>query len=106
MDGSEKPLLSLAEVQHVAKLARLRLSKAQLELYRRQLATVLEHVGRLKELDLSGVEPLAHPLEQSNRLDEDEVASAMPLEGLLRNAPAVQDRFLAVPKILEEGGGP
>lgn len=97
--------LSIEQVRHVAKLARLRLSEVLLQQYRIQLSSVLEYVAKLDELNLEGVEPLAHPTELTNRLDEDEVMPSMPLDALLRNAPAVQDRNLAVPKVLEDGDG-
>ena len=93
--------LSLDEVRHVAHLARLRLDDTQIEAYRSQLSTVLDHIATISGLNTEGVEPLAHPLDMTNRLADDEVAPAMPLEALLRNAPAVEDRFLAVPKVLE-----
>ena len=50
--------LTEKEVRHIAKLARLNLSAAQVELYRTQLSAVLEHVNKLAELDLEDVEPL------------------------------------------------
>ena len=95
-----RPPLTLEEVRHVAKLARLRLSEAQLEQYRTQLAAVLDHINKLSELVVEGVEPMAHPTEIVNRMDEDDVAPPMALEGLLRNAPAAEGRYLAVPKVL------
>ena len=97
--------LTTQQVKHVAKLARLRLSEAQVEQYRTQLSSILQYVAKLDELDLEGVEPLAHPTELTNRLDEDVVRESMPLEALLRNAPAIEDRYLAVPKVLEDTGG-
>jgi aspartyl-tRNA(Asn)/glutamyl-tRNA(Gln) amidotransferase subunit C len=93
--------LSIDEVRHVAKLARLALSDEQLESCRIQLSSVLEHIDMLGRLDLAGVEPMPRPMDAVNRLDEDEVSPPMPVEDLLRNAPAVEDRFLAVPKVLE-----
>jgi aspartyl-tRNA(Asn)/glutamyl-tRNA(Gln) amidotransferase subunit C len=92
--------LSLDQVRHVARLARLRLSDAELEIYRAQLAEVLAHLDTIAELDVSGVEPMAHPLDITNRLDNDEPRPSMPLDDLHRNAPAVENRFLAVPKVL------
>jgi aspartyl-tRNA(Asn)/glutamyl-tRNA(Gln) amidotransferase subunit C len=111
--GSAKPFtiqpmpepLTTQQVKHVAKLARLRLNDAQIEQYRTQLSSILSYVAKLDELDLENVEPLAHPTELTNRLDDDVVAPSMPLENLLRNAPAVEDRYLAVPKVLEDTGG-
>ena len=97
--------LSLSEVRHVAKLARLRLSDERLEEYRSQLSSILEHIAMLEELDVTGVEPMAHPRDITNRLAEDVVGEPMPLEALLANAPAVKDRFLAVPKVLDDEGG-
>ncbi|MHC4446994.1 MAG: Asp-tRNA(Asn)/Glu-tRNA(Gln) amidotransferase subunit GatC [Planctomycetota bacterium] len=98
--------LSLDEVRHVAKLARLRLEEEQLARYRSQLADVLDHIAKLNELDVEGVEPMAHPSDVTNRLAEDEVAPPMPVEALLANAPATEDHFLAVPKILGDGEEP
>lgn len=97
--------LTIDEVRHVAKLARLRLTDAELEEYRVQLSSVLDHIALLNELDLTDVEPMARPTDASNRFDEDNVAQPMSLEQLLANAPAVEDRYLAVPKVLADGGG-
>jgi aspartyl-tRNA(Asn)/glutamyl-tRNA(Gln) amidotransferase subunit C len=96
--------LSAEEVERLATLARLRLTPEEIESFRQQLSAVLEHVQRLATLDISGVEPMAHPLEIVNRMDEDEVAEPMPVEALLALAPAVEDRFLAVPKVVGAGG--
>ena len=63
--------LSIDEVRHVAKLARLRLTDEQLERYRGQLSAVLDHIAKLSELDVEGVEPMAHPSDLTNRLDDD-----------------------------------
>lgn len=98
--------LSLDEVRHVAKLARLRLTNEELEEYRSQLSAVLEHIAKLNELDVTGVGPMAHPSDVTNRLDEDVVGESMPVEQLLAIAPAVEGQFLAVPKVLGEEAGP
>ena len=97
-------MLSLDEVRHVAKLARLRLSDAELEQYRRELSSVLDHIARISELDVEGVEPLAHPVDLVNRLADDQPGESLPVEKVLALAPEVQDRYLAVPKVL--GGEP
>src|SRR5688572_8955253 len=65
------PALTLEQVQHVAKLARLKLSPQQLEQYRSQLSTVLEYVAKLNELDVRDVEPMAHPTDIMNRTEDD-----------------------------------
>jgi aspartyl-tRNA(Asn)/glutamyl-tRNA(Gln) amidotransferase subunit C len=102
---SQSESLDASAVRHVAKLARLRLSDDEVERFRTQLAAILGHISMLREIDVSDVEPMAHPLPMSNRLDDDVPSEAMPIEDLLRNAPAVEGRFLAVPKVLGEGGG-
>lgn len=102
MSARSRPPLSLEEVAHVAKLARLRLSQSHLQQYSTQLSAILDYIDKLNELDVTGVEPLAHPTGVTNRLDDDEVAAPMPIEHLLRNAPAIEDRYLAVPKVLTD----
>lgn len=97
-------MLSLDEVRHVAKLARLRLSDAELEQYRRELSSVLDHIARISELDVEGVEPLAHPVDLVNRLADDQPGESLPVEMVLAIAPEIEGRYLAVPKVL--GGEP
>jgi aspartyl-tRNA(Asn)/glutamyl-tRNA(Gln) amidotransferase subunit C len=91
--------LSAAQVAHVAKLARLEVAPGRIEEYR----TVLAHIAKLDAVDIAGAEPMAHPFESSNRLDDDEPVEGLPIEAILRNAPAAEGRFLAVPKVLAEG---
>ena len=95
--------LTAAQVTHVAKLARLEVSAERVEQYRTQLAAVLGHIAQLDAVDLAGVEPMAHPFESHNRLGEDVPVDGLPIEAVLMNAPAVEGRFLAVPKVLAEG---
>lgn len=95
--------LSIEQVRHVATLCRLQLSADQLESYRAQLSSILDHIAKLDELDVTDVEPLAHPAEMTNRLDEDQIENPMPIEQLFMNAPAVKAPYLAVPKVLTDG---
>ncbi|MHC4947190.1 MAG: Asp-tRNA(Asn)/Glu-tRNA(Gln) amidotransferase subunit GatC [Planctomycetota bacterium] len=97
--------LSMRQVRHVASLARLRLSDDELEQYRRELTTILDHIATLETLDVEGVEPMAHPAGATDRLDDDEVAPPLPTADLLANAPAAEGDLLAVPKILGDEGG-
>jgi aspartyl-tRNA(Asn)/glutamyl-tRNA(Gln) amidotransferase subunit C len=94
--------LTLDEVRHVAKLARLRLTDDQLQQYRSQLSTVLDHIAKLNELDVEGVEPMAHPGDLANRLDDDAVGEALDVEQVLALAPAIEAHYLAVPKVLTD----
>ena len=91
------------EVRKVARLSRLALADEMIPVYAEQLSTVLQHIQKLQELDVEGVDPMAHPLPIENRLDDDEPEPGMPVEALLENAPQVEADYIAVPKVLGEG---
>ena len=98
--------LSTDEVRRVARLARLDPGAADVERYCAQLATIIEYVAQISELDVQVVEPLTHPglpAAHANRLDHDDPQPALPLQALAKNAPAMEGPFLAVPKVI--GGG-
>ena len=85
------------EVLHVAALARLELSDEEVERFREQLSAILEAVGKVAELDLSGVEPTAHPLELANVWADDEPRPCLPVEDALANAPDRDGALFRVP---------
>jgi aspartyl-tRNA(Asn)/glutamyl-tRNA(Gln) amidotransferase subunit C len=97
--------LSSDQVRHVARLARLRLSNDQIEQFRAELSSVLDHVASLDEVDVTGVQPLSSPHDLAQRLAEDVIQESLPVETVLRAAPAVEDSFIAVPKVLEDKSG-
>jgi aspartyl-tRNA(Asn)/glutamyl-tRNA(Gln) amidotransferase subunit C len=99
---SEVHPLTTKETSHVARLARLDIAADRLEALRSQMAGVLGHVAKLKAIDVEGVEPMTTPFDHVNRLDADEPGPCLAIEDLLRNAPAVEGRYLAVPKVLAE----
>jgi aspartyl-tRNA(Asn)/glutamyl-tRNA(Gln) amidotransferase subunit C len=96
--------LSLEEVKHVAKLARLALDEEEIELFRRQLSDILTYIGKLNELDTSNVVPTSHVIDLSNVFREDEVRPGLSQEEALAGAPEAADGFFRVPKIIEERG--
>lgn len=102
LPAMSKDALTADAVAHVAKLARLELPADRIDTYRGQLEGVLEHVAKLRAIDVSGIEPMAYPFESTNRLAEDSISPSMPVDMLLMNAPAVEGRLLAVPKVLAE----
>ncbi len=81
----------------MARLARLELSEDELVRFAEQLSAILEAVGKVSELDLSGVEPTAHPLELSNVWAEDEPRPSLSADDALANAPDREDDFFRVP---------
>ncbi len=93
------------DVRQVARLSRLRLSEAQVAHFTDQLAAVLEYVGKLDELDLAGVEPLAHASDQASVMRDDVERPGLPPDVLLGSAPDRQDDFFKVPRVLGEGAG-
>ncbi len=89
--------ISRDEVVHVARLARLALTEEELDRFAGQLDAILEAVGKVAELDLSGVEPTLHPLALSNVWAEDEPRPCLSVEEALANAPAPEDGAFRVP---------
>ena len=92
--------LTIDAVRHVAKLARLAVPQEQLSALQHDLQAILGHISQLQSVNTDGLEPMAHPLTLTNRLGDDVPQPSMPIADLLRNAPAVQGDFLAVPKVL------
>lgn len=92
------------DISHVARLARLRLSEEELELYGRQCAELLDHVARIQAINTEGVEPTSHPLPMTNRFREDEVTPerVVDRDEALAQAPATEGAFYRVPPALEE----
>jgi aspartyl-tRNA(Asn)/glutamyl-tRNA(Gln) amidotransferase subunit C len=97
-----QPKIDAEQVRKVAKLARLELSDAEIEEFTGQLGAILEYVAKMGELDTAGVEPLAHCLPLSNVFRADEVRGSLGTDGTLANAPARDDPFFTVPKILDD----
>jgi aspartyl-tRNA(Asn)/glutamyl-tRNA(Gln) amidotransferase subunit C len=89
--------ISREQVLHVAELARLALTDAEVERLGEQLNAILEAVSKVSELDLSGVEPTSHPLDLVNAWREDEPRPSLSLEAALANAPAEEDGHFRVP---------
>jgi aspartyl-tRNA(Asn)/glutamyl-tRNA(Gln) amidotransferase subunit C len=85
------------EVLHVARLARLELTDDEVTKFQEQLSDILEAVSKVRELDLSGVPPTAHPLEIANAWAEDEPHACLPLDEVFANAPDREDDYFKVP---------
>ncbi len=97
------------DVRHIAKLARLKLSDAEIQDQTQKLAAVLQYIAKLEEVDVEGVEPMAHAMDMSNvlRQDEEDHGRWSP-QDILKNAPGRDESdgpFFSVPKVLGDGGG-
>ena len=93
--------LTLDEVEHIAELARLRLTPEEKERYREQLSAILDYAARLQELDTSGIPPTASVLPPRSVLRPDQTNPGLTLEELLRNAPETEADQFRVPPVLE-----
>lgn len=91
------------QVLHVARLSRLALSEDEVETMARELSGILEHVDRISELDLEGVEPTTHVVGLENVLRRDEPRPSWPREQMLEAAPDPDDGAFRVPSPQAEG---
>ncbi|MDP6559291.1 MAG: Asp-tRNA(Asn)/Glu-tRNA(Gln) amidotransferase subunit GatC [Candidatus Binatia bacterium] len=89
------------DVERVALLARLELSSEEKELFAEQLDKIFHHIEKLNQLDTENVEPLAHAVDIVNAFREDRVVNRPSTDSLLANAPAREENFFKVPKIIE-----
>ena len=93
--------LTLAEVEHIADLARLRLTEDEKARYRQQLSAILDYVVQLQALDTSGIAPTSSVLPARSVLRQDESRPGLATEALLSNAPQVDSDQFRVPPVLE-----
>lgn len=89
------------DVKYVAHLARIQLTPAEEQKLGAQLGHILGYVEKLKELDVSGVEPTAHAGRLVNVTRADEQRPSLPHDEAMRNAPAQANGLFVVPKIVE-----
>ena len=85
------------QVLHVARLARLELSEAEVEKMSSELSSILDHIEKISELDLEDVEPTSHVVEVENVLRADEPRESWPRERMLDLAPDPADGGFRVP---------
>ena len=90
-------MIDREQVLHVARLARLELSEADVERMAGELSAILEHVERISSLDLEGVEPTTHVVALENVLRPDEPRPSLPREVALEPAPDPDDGAFRVP---------
>lgn len=88
-------------VKRVAKLARIAISDERAESMRDELNTILGFVEQLSEVDVEGVEPMTSVIDMTMRRRGDEVTDGSKAEDVVANAPAGEDNFFMVPKVVE-----
>jgi aspartyl-tRNA(Asn)/glutamyl-tRNA(Gln) amidotransferase subunit C len=93
--------LTTEEVEYIAELARLKLSKEEINRFREQLSDILDYAARLQSLDTSGIAPTSSVLPERSVLRADEVQPSLSLKELLSNAPDTEKGQFRVPPVLE-----
>jgi len=89
------------DIQYVTHLARIALTPEEKEKLAAQLGGILGYIEKLKELDVTGVEPTAHAVPMVNITRADEICESLSHEDALRNAPRQATGLFIVPKIVE-----
>ena len=93
--------LSREEVEHIALLARLGLSEADVEKFSEQLSNILENFTALQQVDTTDVPPTSHALAVQNVIRPDQVALSLPQAEVLANAPRQDEQCFRVKAVLE-----
>ena len=93
--------ITVKDVQHVAKLARLQLSPEEEATFTEQMNAILQYADKLNELDTENVQPTTHVLQVSNVMRDDVVKASLSQEEALLNAAENEDGHFKVPAVLE-----
>ena len=96
------PKITLAEVEQVARLARLALTDAEKEKMRRELDGILTYIDKLRAVDTEGVPPTSRAVPMVNVFRDDEPRPCLSPEEMLANAPDRSGEFFRVPRIIED----
>ncbi|HEY0360277.1 MAG TPA: Asp-tRNA(Asn)/Glu-tRNA(Gln) amidotransferase subunit GatC [Mycobacteriales bacterium] len=96
------PAITRAEVEHLARLARLALPADELEHYAGQLDVILSSVASISDVAAADVPPTSHPLPLTNVVRADEIRPSLDRDEVLAQAPAAEDGRFRVPRILDE----
>ena len=94
--------VTIKDVEHIAKLARLEFTEAEKEKFTHQLNQILAYIEKLNELDTKNVEPLSQVIELMNVFREDKVTPSYPREEMLKSAPSHDEKFFKVPKVIDK----
>ena len=95
-------MIQRKDVEHVARLARLALTDAEIEKMREQLNGILAYIEKLNALQTEGVEPTSHAVPMVNVMRDDAPGPCLPRDEALANAPDRAGEFFRVPRIIED----
>jgi aspartyl/glutamyl-tRNA(Asn/Gln) amidotransferase C subunit len=94
--------ISIEEVRHVARLARLELDEAEVLAFQGELNALLGHFADIQDIDVSAIEPESHAVPLQNVWAEDTISFSLPREYALKNAPVSKAGLFVVPTIIED----
>jgi len=89
------------DVLKIAHLARLGIEPEQVESYASDLSNIMVLVEQMSQVDTSDIEPMAHPLDQAQRLRTDVVLESNQRDALQKNSPAIEDGLFLVPRVID-----
>ncbi|HEV8374980.1 MAG TPA: Asp-tRNA(Asn)/Glu-tRNA(Gln) amidotransferase subunit GatC [Candidatus Polarisedimenticolia bacterium] len=92
--------IPLETVRHIARLANLEFADEELEVFARQLNSILLYIEKLDELETQNVQPTSHVTEMRQAFREDLIAPSLEVSEALANAPESKDGHFAVPKVI------
>lgn len=93
--------LTLADVERIAHLARIKITPEEGQRVLNQLNDIFGMIETIRAVDTTGVEPMSHPLGGAQRLRDDRVTESPDRDAFMRNAPAEQDGLFLVPRVIE-----
>ena len=88
-------------VRRIARLARIKVTDAEAKALEKELSGILDWVKQLDEVDTSGVEPMTAVVSTTLKMREDRVTDGGIADDVVANAPAREDHFFVVPKVVE-----
>lgn len=94
-------MISIKDVEHVARLARLALNEEEKDMFARQLGEIVDYFNLLNELDTANIEPMAHAVPMFNVMRDDTVEKNYQRDEMLAISPYEEDGFIRVPKITD-----
>jgi aspartyl-tRNA(Asn)/glutamyl-tRNA(Gln) amidotransferase subunit C len=94
--------ISRDDVAHLAQLARLAVTDAELDMFAGQLDVILGSVARVSEVAAADIPPTSHAVPMTNVFRPDELRPCLPRDAVLAAAPSVEDHKFRVPRILSE----
>ena len=100
IDSSQPHLLTDEAVERVAFLSRLEITPLEVKQSAEELSEIFQHINRLQSVSTEGVLPLDHPTELTDHIRDDIETKPLSQEQVLKNAPATQDVYFDVPKVI------